>query len=89
MHHVIIQGCGNPVLIDMALSLCHRLSPLRRSQLRHVERMSASFEEHAVIIEALLAHDVSNAQRQMRSHLLSARIATAHMAPARSEATAG
>jgi DNA-binding GntR family transcriptional regulator len=88
LHHVIIHGCGNPVLIDMTLGLRHRLSPFRRSQFRHVERMSASFEEHAVIIEALLAHDVSTAQRQMRCHLQSARIATARMSPARTEVPA-
>jgi DNA-binding GntR family transcriptional regulator len=79
LHRVIIQGCGNPVLIDMTLGLRHRLSPFRSSQFRQIERISASFEEHAVIIEALMAHDVSTAQRQMRSHLLSAHIATARM----------
>ena len=89
LHLVIIHGCGNPVLIDMTLGLRHRLSPFRRSQFRQVERMSASFEEHAVIIEALLAHDVSAAQRQMRSHLLSARIATARMSPVRCEPAQG
>ena len=79
LHLVIIHGCGNAVLIDMTLSLRHRLSPFRRSQFRQVERMSASFEEHAVIIEALLGHDVGAAQRQMRSHLLSARVASVRM----------
>jgi DNA-binding GntR family transcriptional regulator len=37
--------------------------------------MSASFEEHAVILEALLAHDVITAYREMRAHLMSARSA--------------
>jgi DNA-binding GntR family transcriptional regulator len=78
-HRVLIEGCGNPVLIEMTLGLRHRLSPFRRSQFRNLERMSASFEEHAVIIEALMAHDVGTAQRQMRSHLLSAHMATARL----------
>jgi DNA-binding GntR family transcriptional regulator len=78
-HGVIIQGCGNPVLIEMTFSLRHRVSPYRRSQFRHVERMSASFEEHAVILEALLTHDASTVQREMRAHLLSARTAAARL----------
>lgn len=47
LHGVIIQSCGNPTLIQMTLTLRHRVSPFRRSQFRHIERMSASFEEHA------------------------------------------
>jgi DNA-binding GntR family transcriptional regulator len=74
-HLVIIHGCGNPVLIELTLGLRQRVSSLRRVQFRHVERMSASFEEHAVILEALLAHDVITAYREMRSHLRSARSA--------------
>ena len=80
-HGVIIQSCGNPTLIDMTVSLRHRAMPFRRSQFRHVERMSASFEEHALIMEALLTHDASTAQRLTRSHLLSARSAAARTAP--------
>lgn len=79
LHQVIILGSGNPVLIEMSLSLRHRVSPFRRHQFRDVERMSASFEEHAVIVEALLTHDVSTAHREMRAHLLSARTASARM----------
>lgn len=82
LHLVIIQGSCNPVLIEMTLSLRHRVSPFRRSQFRNVERMSASFEEHAVIVEALLAHDVASAQREMRAHLVSARGGAARMSSA-------
>ncbi len=79
LHLVIIQGSGNPVLIEMSLGLRNRVSPFRRSQFRNVERMSASFEEHAVIVEALLARDVATAQREMRAHLVSARSAATRM----------
>lgn len=81
LHQVIIQGSYNPVLIDMTMSLRHRVSPFRRSQFRNVARLSASFEEHAVIVEALLAHDVTTVYREMRVHLLSARSAAARMSP--------
>lgn len=76
-HLVIIEASYNPVLIDLTLSLRHRVAPFRRSQLRNVERMSASFEEHGVIVEAVLGHDAAGAQRDMRTHLLSARSAAA------------
>ena len=79
LHDVIINSCGNPTLVDMTLSLRHRLSPYRSSQFRNIERMSASFGEHAVIIEALLNRDAVRAQREVRAHLLAARHATARM----------
>lgn len=81
LHTTIIQGCHNPVLIDMAMSLRHRMSPFRRTQFRNVERMGESFEEHSVIVEAILSHDVITTYREMRTHLLSARSATSRAAP--------
>lgn len=82
LHATIIHGCYNPVLIELATSLRHRVSPFRRTQFRNLERMGESFEEHSVIVEAILAHDVITTYRQMRSHLLSARSATNRVAPA-------
>ena len=81
LHTTIIQGCHNPVLIDMAMSLRHRISPFRRTQFRNVERMGESFEEHSVIVEAILSHDVITTYREMRTHLFSARSATSRAAP--------
>lgn len=82
LHATIIRGCHNPVLIDMATSLRDRVSSFRRTQFRNLERMGESFEEHSVIVEAILAHDVVTTYRAMRSHLLSARSATTRIAPA-------
>ncbi|MDD3483457.1 GntR family transcriptional regulator [Azovibrio restrictus] len=81
-HSAIIQGCHNPALIDMATSLRHRVSSFRRTQFRNLERMGESFEEHSMIVEAILAHDVVTTYREMRAHLLSARSASARVAPA-------
>ena len=78
-HLVIIHGSHNPVLIDMALSLRHKISTFRRTQFRNLERMSASFEEHSVIVEAMLLRDVVTCYREMRAHLLSARSASARV----------
>jgi DNA-binding GntR family transcriptional regulator len=82
LHATIIRGCYNPVLIDLATGLRHRVSSFRRTQFRNLERMGESFEEHSVIVDAILAHDVVTAYREMRSHLLSARSATTRVAPA-------
>jgi DNA-binding GntR family transcriptional regulator len=82
LHGLILRGSGNPVLIDLALSLRHRVAPFRRTQFRNLERMGESFEEHSVIVEAILAHDAVSTYRQMRSHLQSARTATSRVAPA-------
>lgn len=82
LHATIIRGCYNPVLIELATSLRHRVSPFRRTQFRNLERMGESFEEHSVIVDAILAHDVVTTYREMRSHLLSARSATNRVAPA-------
>jgi DNA-binding GntR family transcriptional regulator len=82
LHTAIIRGSYNPVLIDMATSLRHRVAPFRRTQFHNIERMGESFEEHAVIVEAILAHDAVTTYRQMRTHLQSARTATSRVAPA-------
>ena len=88
LHTTIIQGCHNPVLIDLAMSLRHRISPFRRTQFRNMERMGESFEEHSVIVEAILSHDVITTYRAMRTHLLSARNATTRVAPVWANTTA-
>jgi DNA-binding GntR family transcriptional regulator len=80
LHSNIIRCSYNPVLIELAVSLRHRVSPFRRTQFRNLERMGESFEEHAVIVEAILAHDSVAAYRQMRSHLQSSRTATSRIA---------
>lgn len=81
LHTVIIHGCHNPVLIDIVLGLRHKIANFRRTQFRNLERMSASYEEHAAIVEALLARDVVSCYREMRGHLLSARSAAAFVSP--------
>lgn len=82
LHAAIIRGACNPVLSELATRLRSRVAPFRRTQFRNLERMGESFEEHSIIIEALLAHDPVTAYRQMRAHLQSARTATSRVSPA-------
>jgi DNA-binding GntR family transcriptional regulator len=80
LHHAILLGSHNSVLIDLVTRLRNRIAPFRRSQFRNIERMGESFEEHSLIVEAILTHDVLRAYREMRSHLLSARSAATRVA---------
>lgn len=57
------------------------MSPFRRSQFRNMERMGETFEEHSVVVEAIVSHDVITTYRAMRTRLLSARSATSRAAP--------
>lgn len=82
LHNMIIRCSYNQILIDLTMSLRQRVAPFRRTQFRNIERMGESFEEHTVLVEALLAHDAVAAYRQMRAHLQSARSATSRVAPA-------
>jgi DNA-binding GntR family transcriptional regulator len=81
-HQAILLGGHNDVLADLVTRLRNRLAPFRRSQFRNIERMGASFEEHAVIVEAILAHDSLTAHREMRMHILSARSAASRVVSA-------
>jgi DNA-binding GntR family transcriptional regulator len=88
LHSMIIRCSYNEVLIDLTVGLRHRVAPFRRTQFRNIERMGESFEEHTVLVEALLAHDAVTAYRQMRVHLQAARSATSRIASAWSNAPA-
>lgn len=87
-HMLLVRGAHNPVLADSVTALHQRAAPFRRTQFRDVERMGESFAEHTVILQAVLARDALAAHREMRSHLLSARGATARLVQAAAGATA-
>jgi DNA-binding GntR family transcriptional regulator len=82
LHNMIVRCSYNQILIDLTVSLRHRVAPFRRTQFRNMERVGESFEEHTVLVEAMLAHDAVAAYRQMRVHLQSARTGTSRVAPA-------
>ena len=75
LHLLIIHASHNPYLIEMVLGLRQKISLFRRTQFRNLERMTASFEEHSLIVEAILGRDVITCYREMRAHLFSARVA--------------
>lgn len=81
LHLLILQGAHNPVLLETAMGLRHRVTPYRRTQFRQIERAGESYAEHCGIVEAILAHDALSAYREMRSHVSFAHRAAARLAP--------
>ena len=80
-HQVIIEGSHNPYLIESVVGLRQKISMYRRTQFLNIERMTASFEEHSLIVEAILARDVVHCYREVRSHLFQARAAAKIISP--------
>ncbi len=69
-HQVIYAAAHSGFLVEQATVLQRRLRPYRRLQLRVRNRMSASFNEHAQIVEALLQGDPNLAAERLRHHIL-------------------
>jgi len=69
-HHAIYRASHSGFLAEQAIALQRRLRPYRRLQLRVRNRMSASFNEHTQIVEALLQGDPELAAESLRKHIL-------------------
>lgn len=81
LHALILQGSHNPVLIETAQGMRHRVAPYRRTQFTRLDRVAASYAEHCGIVEAILACDAVGAYREMRAHVSSAHEAAAGLTP--------
>jgi DNA-binding GntR family transcriptional regulator len=69
-HHVIYRASHSGFLVEQAMALQRRLRPYRRLQLRVRNRMSASFNEHTQVVEALLRGDPGAAAEALRQHIV-------------------
>ncbi len=68
-HEMIYQGSQNLFLAGQTRVLRNRLSPYRRLQLRTHDRLSASFEEHSQILDAILEGNADLAASLLQSHV--------------------
>ncbi|MBL8482107.1 MAG: GntR family transcriptional regulator [Rhodocyclaceae bacterium] len=68
-HHRIYAASHNGFLAEQATALHRRLRPYRRLQLRVRNRMLTSYNEHAEIVDAILAGDGDRAANAIRSHV--------------------
>lgn len=78
-HELIFSGAHNPFLLETTGALQHRLMPYRRGQFVNTARLDQSLIEHSRVVNAVVAGDADAAGREMRNHLLSARLAAAQL----------
>jgi DNA-binding GntR family transcriptional regulator len=79
-HSLIFNGAHNPFLQDTTGALRGRVMQFRRGQFVNPNRLAQSLVEHSRVVNAILAGDADAAGREMRDHLLSARLAAAQVA---------
>lgn len=70
-HAAIFQGCHNRQLVETTMAVRGRVNPFRRAQFHILTRLSASFEEHQAIVEAIVRADADAAAHHMRGHIAS------------------
>ena len=68
-HEAIRALAGNAFLQEQADALQRRLRPYRRLQLRAVNRIRSSFDEHERVLEAISAGRERDADESMRAHV--------------------
>lgn len=68
-HETLYAGSHNDFLEKMTSSTRNRLSPYRRFQLHHPGRIRKSLQEHASVVEAVLAGEAEQATERMRGHV--------------------
>ena len=69
LHQLIWAGALNEELVALVKTLRQRLAPYRQSRLAADGRLSASFEEHAQVVESIVSGDADAAAEAMRQHL--------------------
>jgi DNA-binding GntR family transcriptional regulator len=68
-HAAIYFGAHNSYLAELTLATRVRLQPFRRAQFRTLGRLAKSFEEHEVVVSAILRGDRAAAEAAMREHI--------------------
>jgi DNA-binding GntR family transcriptional regulator len=68
-HQTIYTASGNAVLAEQCLALQKRLRPYRRLQLHVPTRMTRSFAEHEIVVEALSRRDGPLAAAAIKAHV--------------------
>ncbi|WP_188516015.1 GntR family transcriptional regulator [Alsobacter metallidurans] len=68
-HFAIYAASRNGFLIEQATALHRRLKPYRRLQLRVRNRVAASFDEHAAIVDAIRDGKAKKAATLIRDHI--------------------
>ena len=68
-HAAIYAGSHNGYLAEMTLMTRTRVAPFRRAQFRATGRLGGSYQEHDLIVQAILRGDQPGAVEAMRAHI--------------------
>lgn len=68
-HAAIYAGSHNGYLAELTLMTRTRVAPFRRAQFRATGRLGGSYQEHDLIVEAILRGDQTGASEAMRAHI--------------------
>jgi len=69
-HQHIYAGSHNTFLAEQANALHRRLRPYRRLQLRVRDRLGTSYDEHAAVVDAIIAGDSERTVELLREHIM-------------------
>ncbi|PZN97747.1 MAG: GntR family transcriptional regulator [Hyphomicrobiales bacterium] len=68
-HAAIYAGSHNGYLAELTLMTRTRVAPFRRAQFRATGRLGGSYQEHDLIVQAILRGDQPGASEAMRAHI--------------------
>jgi DNA-binding GntR family transcriptional regulator len=68
-HAAIYAGSHNGYLAELTLMTRIRVAPFRRAQFRATGRLGGSYQEHDLIVQAILRGDHQGAGEAMRAHI--------------------
>lgn len=68
-HAAIYAGSHNGYLAELTLMTRIRVAPFRRAQFRATGRLGGSYQEHDLIVQAILRGDQTGAVEAMRAHI--------------------
>lgn len=68
-HAAIYAGSHNGYLAEITLMTRARVAPFRRAQFRATGRLGGSYQEHDLIVQAILRGDQPGASEAMRAHI--------------------
>lgn len=79
-HRLLYAGSHSDYLADMVTTLKFRLAPLRRAQFTLPDRLQQSWQEHDLIVQAVVSGKGVDAAEHARRHILNVSIASEYFA---------
>ena len=68
-HSIIVESCGNSLMIDVNRHVCQGLHTFRSYTFQVEQNVRNAVMPHSNIVNAIIARDAAQAEREMRAHL--------------------